>query len=242
MGCVPMLLERAGALSSKISSYHKLKSTADEAEQFLTRANQFATLSEKLVRARATLTKLSQAGVETGFAVMDGSGYAAKARTLREAVHANPATINNPPFDLKYEFADRVSAIALEGEKAALAAWQSYVAKRAEFGADDVLSALAKIPQFRQSIARISQIRTDVARFGAMLPDDPKGAISKLDALMAEHEAAWRALAADDIPRSVVAFIRAAASSDALLSAYTQDVRAWLESRNLLDAFRIKLR
>lgn len=237
-----MLLERAGALSSKISSYHKLKSTADEAEQFLTRANQFATLAEKLARARATLAKLAEAGVETGFAVMDGAGYAAKARTLREAIHANPATINSPPFNLKHEFADRVSAIALEGEKAALAAWQSYVAKRAEFGADDVLSALAKIPQFRPSISRISQIRADVARFGTMLPEDPQGAISKLDALLVEHEAAWRALAADDIPHSVVAFIRSAASSDALLSAYTHDVRAWLENRNLLDAFRIKLR
>lgn len=237
-----MLLERAGALSSKIGSYQKLKSTADEAEQFLTRANQFETLSGRLARARATLKKLAEAGVDPAFTVMDGSGYAAKARTLREAVHDNPATINDPPFDLKHEFADRLSAIALEGEKAALAAWQSYVAKRAEFGADDVLTALAKIPQFRTSITRISQIRTDVARFGAMLPDDPKGAISHLDALVADHEAAWRALAADDIPRSVVAFIRAAANSDALLSAYTQDVRAWLESRNLLDAFRIKLR
>lgn len=242
MGRMLMLLERAGALSSKISSYHKLKSTADEAEQFLTRANQFAALSEKLARARATLAKLAEAGVETGFAVTEGSGYAARARTLREAIHANPTTINNPPFNLKHEFTDRVSAIALEGEKAALAAWQSYVAKRAEFGADDVLSALAKIPQFRPSIARISQIRTDVGRFGAMLPEDPKGAISKLNALLVEHEAAWRALAADDIPRSVVAFIRSAASSDALLSAYTQDVREWLESRGLLDAFRIKLR
>ena len=237
-----MLLERAGALSSKIGSYQKLKSTADEAEQFLTRANQFETLSGKLARARATLKKLSEAGVDPAFTVMDGLGYAAKARTLREAIHANPATINDPPFDLKHEFADRVSAIALEGEKASLAAWQSYVAKRAQFGADDVLSALAKIPQFRPSIARISQIQTDIARFGAMLPDDPKGAISQLDALVADHEAAWRAVAADDIPHSVVAFIRAAANSDALLSAFTQDVRAWLENRDLLDAFRIKLR
>lgn len=239
---MPMLLERAGALASKISSYHKLKNTADEAEQFLTRASQFATLSEKVARARATLAKLAEAGVEIGFAAVDGSGYAAKARILREAVHVNPAAINDPPFDLKHEFADRVSAIAVAAEKASVVAWQSYVEKRADFGDDDVLNTLAKIPQFRLSISRISQIRIDVARFGAMLPDDPKGAISKLDALIDEHETAWKALAADDIPPSVVAFIRAAASSEALLSAFTQDVRTWLESRNLLNAFRIKLR
>src|SRR5262245_1471142 len=102
-----MLLERAGALSSKISSYNKLKNAADEAEQFLTRATQFTTLSEKVARARATLTKLTKAGVENGFAANDGSVYATKARTLREAVHANPAAIKDPPFDLKHEFIDR---------------------------------------------------------------------------------------------------------------------------------------
>jgi hypothetical protein len=237
-----MLLERAGALSSKMSSYHTLKSAADEAEQFLTRANQFSALSAKVARARAMFAKLAEVGVGTDFAVMDGSGYAIKARTLREAILANPATINSPPFDLKHEFTDRVLAIALEGEKAAATSWQSYVKKRAEFGADDVLSALAKIPQLRPSITRIGQIRTEVVRLGATLPDDLKGAISKLDALVVEHEEAWNALAADEIPHSVVTFIRSAASADALLSAYTPDVREWLEGRNLVDAFRIKLR
>lgn len=237
-----MLLERAAALSAKISGYNKLKTTADEAEQFLTRATQFAILSEKVARARATLEILALAGIDTGFSPIDGADYAAKARLLREAVQAKPAAINDPPFDLKYQFLDRVAAIAVTAEKACLAAWKSYVAKRADFGADDVLSALAQIPQFRFSVSRISQIRTKVAEFSATLPDEPKAAITRLDAMIAEHEAAWKALAADDIPSSVVAFIRAAASSEALLSAFTCEVRTWLESRNLLDAFRIKLR
>ena len=81
-----------------------------------------------------------------------------------------------------------------------------------------------------------------MAVFGASLPPDPKAAIASLDSLLTQHEAAWNTLAASDIPTSVVAFIRAAANSDALLSAYTSEVQTWLESRNLLGAFRIKLR
>ena len=92
------------------------------------------------------------------------------------------------------------------------------------------------------SVAKIRQIRGDVATLGASLPPDPKAAIARLDNLLSQHEAAWNTLAASDIPLSVVAFIRAAANSEALLSAYTSEVQTWLESRNLLGAFRIKLR
>jgi hypothetical protein len=155
---------------------------------------------------------------------------------------ADLAKLNDPPFDIKYEFIDRLNGIASSGQKAASAAWKAYVDKHAAFGADDVLSALAQVPQFRTSVARIRQIRGDVAALGAGLPPDPKEAIAKLDALISEHEVAWTSLAASDIPPSVVAFIQAAANNDAMLSAYTPEVKSWLESRDLLGAFRIKLR
>lgn len=237
-----MLLERAAALTTKINAYQNLKSASEEAEQFATRANQFCNASLLMTRLRETLSTLAEAGVPVDFEPNDGLGYAEKARVLRAAIKADPAKLNDPPFDIKYEFIDRLSGIASSGQKAASAAWKAYVDKRASFGADDVLSALAQVPQFRTSVARIRQIRSDVATLGANLPPDPKGAIAKLDALINEHEVAWTSLAASDIPPSVVAFIRAAANSDAMLSAYTPEVKSWLESRNLLGAFRIKLR
>jgi hypothetical protein len=49
-------------------------------------------------------------------------------------------------------------------------------------------------------------------------------------------------LSAEDIPSSIVSFIRAAAAEGAPLATYTDQVQAWLESRNLLNAFRIRLR
>jgi hypothetical protein len=98
------------------------------------------------------------------------------------------------------------------------------------------------VPQFKLSVASIRQIRSDISAFRGKVPADPKEAIAKLDTLVSQHEAAWNSLQASEIPSSVVAFLRAAASGDALLSAYTSEVRTWLESRNLLGAFRIKLR
>ena len=237
-----MLLDRAATLATKINTYQKLKNSAAEAEQFGTRAKQFESASQLMAGLRETLSALADAGVEVDFEPSDGLGYADKARTLRDAIKEDPAKVNDPPFDIKHAFMDRLIGIASAGHKAASAAWKAYVDKRASFGADDVLSALGQVPQFRASVSKIRQIRGEVATLGSSLPTDPKAAIARLDSLLSQHEAAWNTLAASDIPLSVVAFIRAAANSEALLSAYTSEVQTWLESRNLLGAFRIKLR
>lgn len=237
-----MLLDRAATLATKINTYQKLKNTADEADLFGTRAKQFESVSLLIARLRETLSTLAEAGVSIDFEPNDGIGFAEKARLLREAIEEDPAKVNDPPFDIKHAFTDRLNGIASAGHKAASAAWKAYVDKRAAFGADDVLSALGQVPQFRVSVASIRQIRVDVAAFGASLPADPKAAIARLDTLVEQHETAWKSLAATDISPSVVSFIRAAASGNAMLSAYTSEVHAWLESHKLLDAFRIKLR
>jgi hypothetical protein len=239
---MPMLLDRAATLATKINTYQKLKNTAEEADHFATRAAQFGRLALLMTKLRETLNSLAEAGVPVDFKPSDGVGFADKARVLRKAIKADPTKLNDPPFDIKHAFTDRLNGITNAGHQAANAAWKAYVDKRADFGADDVLSALAQVPQFRASVARIRQIRSDVAAFGTSLPADPKEAIGKLDTLFSQHEAAWTSLAASDIPSSIIAFIRAAANSDALLSAYTPEVKTWLESRDLLSAFRIRLR
>jgi hypothetical protein len=56
------------------------------------------------------------------------------------------------------------------------------------------------------------------------------------------HDAAWSELSAEDIPADVINFIRAAGSEGAALTAYSDEVQTWLASRNLMGAFRIKIR
>jgi hypothetical protein len=149
-----MLLERATGLAAKITQYRELRSAADEAEQFETRAKQFAAISERLSRTLSALGKLADAGVTISFVPNDGAGYAAKAKALRAAIRDNPAAINDPPFDLKYEFTDRLTMIAGAAEKAMTEAWKAYVAKRGDFGSNFVLSALARSPSSARASPR----------------------------------------------------------------------------------------
>jgi len=236
-----MLLERAADLTAKIAQYQKLKGAADESEQFHTRADQFVKVAERVSGVRLGLRKLIDAGVEVGFEPSDGAAYSAKAKTLRAVLQGNPAAINDPPFDLKHEFVDRLGAIAAAADQAMLEAWTTYVAKRAPFGSDDVLSALAVVPQFQASVAKIRRCRAEISALGNGLPADPSATVTRMDALLKEHDAAWADLSADDIPSSVVGFIRAAAGAGAPLKGFTSEVQAWLEERDLLTAFRIRL-
>ncbi|MBZ9803379.1 hypothetical protein [Mesorhizobium sp. ES1-6] len=237
-----MLLERASGLAEKISQYQKLKGTADEAQQFHTRADQFGTVAERIANTRRALERLASAGVAISFVPSDGMGLAAKAKTLRAAIRDNPAAVKDPPFDLRYDFTDRITGIAAAAEKSMTDAWKAYVAKRADFGPNDVLSALAEVPQFRPSVDKILHCRTNITALGNSLPTDPQATVVRLDTLIAEHDTAWATISAEDIPRSVISFIRAAASDGAPLTAYTDEVQTWLESRHLINSFRIRLR
>ena len=237
-----MLLERATDLATQIAEYKALKGAADNAAQFHTRAKQFTDLSKRISDTRAALEALEDASVDVSFAPTDGVGHATKAETLRAALRDSPTAINDPPFDLKHEFMDRISGIVAAADGAMIDAWKTYVAKRADFGANDVLSTLAEVPQFRSVVSKIRQIRNNIADLGADLPTDPRAAVVRIDTLVSEHNAAWATLSAESIPSTVISFIRAATNEGAPLNTYSDELRAWFESQNLLDAFRIKLR
>ena len=236
-----MLLERATELAKKILEYQELEETAFDADRFQTRAIQFRTLSKRIAGVRTALEALADAGIIVNYTPTDGIGYAAKAKTLRNALQDNPAVINDPPFDLKHEFRDRITAIAAAADMAMTEAWKAHVAKQADLGANDVLNALAEVPQFRPVVTQVLRYRKDIAALGSSLPTDPKTIVAQIDALVSEHETAWGTLSADNIPRTVISFIRSAANEGVPLIAYTEEVRTWLESRNLLNAFRIRL-
>ena len=236
-----MLLDRANGLRTAITEFEKIRSEADKAEQFQTRAELFRRAAIRISHAFNALRNFADVGIATDFVLNDAADYAAKAKTLRTSISDDPTKIENPPFDLKHEFTDRLKGIADAAESAMARSWKAHVKKCVSFESSDMLDALVEVPQFRTDVIKIRQCRTDIIALGNELPSNPLSAVVRLNSLVAHHEAAWRDLSAEDIPGSVLKFIRASAIEGARLSTYTDEVRSWLESRNLLDAFRIRL-
>lgn len=237
-----MLLERAAGLADKIVRYQQLKAAANEAETFRTRAGQAGQAAMLIGQARVAIGRFAAAGIAVDFVPASAEALVDKANTLLTIAAENPAGLADPPFNFRYDFADRVSGIAAAANKVLSEAWRRHVEANGPGGSDEVLDALARLPQLRAGVGRIRRLRDEVAALAAIPPSDPQAAVARLATLVAEHRAAWADLTADGIPLAIIAFIRSCGSeTGAPLSLLTEEVRDWLTSRELLGAFRIRI-
>lgn len=237
-----MLLDRAKDLASQITSYQRLQSDAVEAEQYATRAKQFSGAADRVVRSVGTCRRLADANVPIDFTPANAADLAGKARSLRAAVAEDASALQDPPFDLKYDFTDRLVSLASAADTAASAAWRKWVSQESRLQSGDILDALSAVPQFKSTIETIRQRRLAIASLAASIPSDVEAAKGRLRDLVAEHNKAWSDMTADGIPPAVMSFIKACAGEGASISMLTEEVRLWLDQRVLADAFRIRIR
>ncbi len=236
-----MLLERAAGLAERIERYQKLKGAAKEAELVNTRAGQIGEAAALLSQARATLDKFSKAGIKFQYVPAAVQELTEKATRLRAIAAENPAGLADPPFNVAHEFTNRLRGLAVAANRSIEEGWRRFVAENTPSGSDEVLEALGKLPQMRAGVTRIRYCRQKVANLAATVPADPASAIEQMRALSAEHGSAWAELTADSVPPSVLQFLRACAADGAPVTALTDEVRVWLESRGLLGSFRIRI-
>jgi hypothetical protein len=237
-----MLLERSQALAVEIEQFERLKGSADQAKRFEVRAAQFAAAAQQLSNMAAAMKNLRDAGVAVEFLPKDGAGLAERAAKLIVGFRSDPNSLNDPGFDIKYHFVDRLLAIAATGDEASLAAWQRYVKKNSYTAAEEILVALASIPDYRAIVGRIRAIRARLEAVAESVPSAPIDAIAEMNKITAEHRAAWSEMTAGDIPGPVIAFLRDCAADGASVATFTEEVKAWFSNRNLLHVFRIKIR
>jgi hypothetical protein len=154
---------------------------------------------------------------------------------------ADPGVLASPPFDLKYDFIDRISGLTDFARTAIEKAWRSYVESRAIIGSSEVLDALMRLPQFRASVVSIRACNERINRLATQVPSDLRLAVESLDGLVQELRSAWATISADGIPDAVIKFLRASAAEGIPLDTFSDEIRNWLESKGLLNAFRVRI-
>ncbi|TNC74346.1 hypothetical protein [Rubellimicrobium roseum] len=236
-----MLLERASALAAKISRHQSLKKAAAEADMLRTRAGQVRQAAAALAEQRSALRRLEAAGVAVSFRPTHPAPLVERAQGLKAVVKENPAGLADPSFNLKYEFTDRLKGIADAARQTAEKAWRAHVLAQATVASDEVLQTLGRLPPLRAGVTRILNCRNRTTALSQALPTDPNAANRELAQLVSDQRAAWNELTADDIPPAVIGFLRSCGNEGASLSAFSGEVRTWLEGRNLLGAFRIRI-
>lgn len=236
-----MLLERANSLAEKIDRYQKLKAAANAAEIVRTRALQIGQAAALIAQAREAIDRFSAAGVAIEFVPTNADALSERARALRAIAAETPAGLADPPFNIAYEFTERLKGIAVAADAAIQEGWRRYIDANSPGGSDEVLDALGKLPQLSLGVTRIRQCRQKIAALAATPPADPARAVIQLRELVAEHRTAWTELTSDNVPDAVIRFLRACAGEGAQVAALTLEVRGWLETRDLLGSLRIRI-
>jgi hypothetical protein len=236
-----MLLDRAAGLTEKISRYGKLKAAAAQAQTFKTRAVQFEQVRSKLSETRKVIRQFDAIAIPLDFQATNASQLLSNATTLRDRFVADPGVIGVPPFDLKFEFVDRIVGLSDFANATLEKTWRSYVESRASIGSSEVLDALMRLPQFRTSVLAIRECIQQIDRIAAKVPDDLQLAVVNLDGFVQELRSAWAKISANDIPEPVIAFLRASAADGVPLDMLQEETRKWLAEKGLLSAFRIRI-
>jgi len=236
-----MLLDRAAGLAERIEQYQKLKIAANEAQLVGTRAAQVKEVAAFLAQAKAALDLFSKAGINIQYFPANVEELTEKAKKLRTIAAEDPAGLANPPFNVAHEFTNRLKSLAIAANSSIEEGWRRFVSENAPSGSEEVLEALGKLPQMRAGVARIRLCRQKIASLAASAPANPEGAIEQLRVLTAEHGSAWAEMTADSVPTKVLQFLQACAADGAPVTLFTKEVRDWLEARELISSFRIRI-
>lgn len=235
-----MLLDRATGLADKIVRYQTLKSAAKQADMVRTRAEQVGPVATLVTQAGDALSRFEAAGIPVEFVPANAKELSEKAKTLREIASADPA-MAHLPFNFSHDFINRLKGIAAGVDAVLQERWRRFVSENSPSGSDEVLDALDKLPQLRAGVAQIRQCRQKINALASSPPSDPTRAVTQLAEIAAEHQAAWSALTTDNLPPAVILFLRACAGEGAPVASLTDEVRNWLEARNLLSSLRIRI-
>src|SRR5436853_560221 len=98
-----MLLERAEGLADRINRYDNLKAAAKQADLYRTRDQQLEQAGLALREARTAIERFLASGIPVDFVALHADSLIDMANKL-----ADPIVLADPPFNLKYEFTDRL--------------------------------------------------------------------------------------------------------------------------------------
>ena len=237
-----MLREQAKKISDRIAQFQELKERAVYAQTFETRASQLGRSAGNLKKAVAAMTALKENGIQVAFRFSANDQLRSRTAQLKNGFSNNPAFVDDPGFNIQFEYLNLIGGLADTIKGTSLKAWQAHVDARRENVSSEVLNALLAVPEYRAIVNSVRRCQQDIDRLAASLPDDVNLAEVELNKLANDQRKAWQQLTGGTLPTGVVAFLRASMGEGAELHLLTPEVIEWLQSRSLVGAFRIKPR
>ena len=234
-----MLIEKSQQLSLLSQNKINLQKYASNLQGFQSRQQQI----EQAVTGTIPLVQSLRAFGETGIANFDLTQKAESLLKFIDNVEAkfqeDPEwIIDNENFN-KNNFDNKVKDLQKALKEQLNLAWRQYRDQKMPNTNKEVLNVLDRVSAFKPTIQRIQDLDGQIQGSNS-IPQSLED-FAKVDRLIEQLKQCWDQLDADEVPESVLHFLRVAANEGATFSLLTPEVKDWLTKHDLMDALRIRL-
>lgn len=118
--------------------------------------------------------------------------------------------------------------------------WTAYVASHLPNLDAEVLLILGKVPSFTADVQRIQALIAQMKQYAERFPTSLEQ-IQAVALCSQSIAVIWGTLGAEEVPPTVLHFLREAGIRGASIDLWTDEVRIWLSNHSLLPYFRIQL-
>jgi hypothetical protein len=236
-----MLAEDARDLIDLIDYKIMLKSNVDEQQAYKTRQVEFTDAVSELKGRIETVRSLCLRGAVSPDVQSKADAFLSQVNNVRSNFDADPAwIIRSGNFNVAY-FKNALKGLNQELDFHISREWNRYT-ERARHVNGEVLSVLGGIPAFSSTVQKIQIL---ARRIDALRSKNPCGEpdFQKFDQLVDDMDKAWGELGSEDVPPSVMKFLRASGTREgATLDLLTEEVKKWLQSCKIEGSFRVQLK
>lgn len=233
-----MLTNRAKQLIELSEEKIKLVKYADQVEGFKTRQKEFEKAVEALLPRANTLKVFRQNSI------IDGN-FEQKVEQISQFVNLSlKSFVQSPewiiePQNFKGNILERsIKGITSELDEQLNQAWKNYLVERMPSTNSEMLNLLVRIEAFKPAVQKIRDLNDQIQHKKIPQNSEEFEHIARLIAQLREH---WHSLSSDEVPETVLHFLKAAVDLGAPLNLLTPEVRNWLDRHNISDTLRIRL-
>jgi len=240
-----LLTSRAVAFVQEAENYKKKREIAGEADRFSSRASQLKAPSEALSGLQRLANELAREGIAPEVPEKLLSATADRASKHLTEFEADAKQFVEPNVELAQEFLGMLKKLEADYKDSVRRAWDQYVEELIKPLPEAVLQAIATLPAYQSQVAALRGKHADAQKLAKSVPaiGDVGPVLRRIRQLNSENDAAWNELNGSGLPDDVLAFLRKSGStSGASLSDATPAIVKWLQARDLLSSFLIRVR
>ncbi|MEH7386752.1 hypothetical protein V7147_15270 [Bacillus sp. JJ1521] len=234
-----MIQTRAKSLVQLIDKKRILRFEKDYIQAYTTRKEQLQNVVGKVVQLYSRLNLMRKHNV----CEFD---YEKDTQSLHGLCINLQKQFNEKPEWIKEQGALRQLSLKVETVKSQIdeelkAKWKEYIESDLPSISNEMLDIMVNIPSFSRKVSQIKRLYREISEQKEILPLQEKELLSvlkKKEELINE----WNSLGTEDVPPTVLKFIRSASSHQgAALQYLTPEVLVWLKKYKIQSFFKIRI-